>query len=124
VAVTKGNVLPSDFTDEAIKDPFVWETLPKIKVVANAEIDGLFPAVKRAIVTITTEDGNAYSIQTDHAKGRAESPLSDEELIDKFRANAGHAMSPERMDKVVEATFALENLTDVSDYMTLLTRDQ
>jgi len=124
VAVTKGNVLPSDFTDEAIKDPFVWETLPKIKVVANAEIDGLFPAVKRAIVTITTEDGNAYSIQTDHAKGRAESPLSDEELIDKFRANAGHAMTPERMDKVVEATFALENLTDVGDYMTLLTRDQ
>ena len=124
VAVTKGNVLPSDFTDEAIKDPFVWEMLPKIKVVANAEIDGLFPAVKRAIVTITTEDGSKHTVQADHAKGRAESPLSDEELIDKFRANASHSMSEGRMDQIVEATFAIDQASELGSYLQLLTRDR
>jgi len=124
VAVTKGNVLPSDFTDEAIKDPFVWETLPKIKVVADPEIDAMFPGIKRAIVTITTEDGQSFTVQEDHAKGRAENPLSDEELVAKFRANASGAMSDAAMDKIVDATFALEQVGDVGDYMKLLQRDR
>jgi len=123
VAVTKGNVLPSDFKDEALKDPFVWEMLPRIKVVADPEIDRLFPKVKRAIVTITTRDGRQFTVQEDYAKGRAERPLSDAELIDKFRANASHAMSDGAMDKIVDATFALEDVATVADYMKLLVSD-
>jgi len=124
VAVTKGNVLPSDFEEEALSDPFVWETLPKIKVVADPEIDRLFPAVKRAIVTITTEDGRSFTVQEDHAKGRAENPLSDDELIAKFRANAGGAMTDGALDRIVEATFALEEVPTVGEYMKLLVRDK
>jgi 2-methylcitrate dehydratase len=124
VAVCKGNVLPSDFEEEALTDPFVWEMLSRIKVVADPEIDGLFPKVKRAIVTITTEDGASYTVQEDHAKGRAERPLSDEELIDKFRANASHAMTDDAMDKVVDATFTLEEMPTVGEYMKLLVRNR
>ena len=124
VAATKGNVLPSDFEEEALTDPFVWEMLGKIKVVANAEIDALFPGVKRAIVTITTNDGATFTKQADHAKGRAESPLSDAELIDKFRANASHVMSEEAMDKIVDTTFKLDEVGNIGDYMKLLKRDQ
>jgi len=124
VAVTKGNVLPSDFEEEALTDPFVWETLPKIKVVADPEIDGLFPGVKRAIVTITTEDGRSYTVQEDHAKGRAENPLSDDELVAKFRANAAHAMTDAAMDRIVDATFALEEISAVDGYLRLLVRDR
>ncbi|MBE0635309.1 MmgE/PrpD family protein [Candidatus Bipolaricaulota bacterium] len=124
VAVTKGNVLPSDFEDEALTDPFVWEMLGKIKVVANAQIDALFPGVKRAIVTITMQDGSSFTKQADHAKGRAESPLSDEELIAKFRSNASHAMGESQMDKIVDATFALEDIESVGAYMKLLKRDR
>jgi 2-methylcitrate dehydratase len=124
VAVTKGNVLPSDFEEEALADPFVWETLPKIKVVADPEIDRLFPAVKRAIVTLTTEDGQSHTIQADHAKGRAENPLSDEELVAKFRANASAAMTDSAMDRIVDATFALDEIGHVGDYVKLLCRDR
>jgi len=124
VAVAKRNVLPSDFEEEALKNPFVWELLKKIKVVADPEIDALFPKVKRAIVTITTTDGTAYTKQEDHAKGRAERPLTDEELIDKFRANANLAMSKERMDRIVETTLAFEEFTGVGEYMQLLIRDR
>ncbi len=123
VAVTKGNVLPSDFEEEALTDPFVWETLPKIKVIADPEIDRLFPAVKRAIVTITTEDGRSSTIQEDHAKGRAENPLSDEELVAKLRANSSGAMTDGAIDRIVEATLALEEFSNVGDYVKLLTRD-
>jgi len=123
VAVTKGNVLPSDFEEAALADPFVRETLPKIKVVADPEIDAIFPGVKRAIVTITAEDGQSYTVQEDHAKGRAERPLSDEELVAKFRANASGAITESAMGRVVDATFALEEIATVGDYMKLLVRD-
>ncbi len=124
VAVAKGNVLPSDFETSALTDAFVWSLLPKIEVIADDEIDALFPKVKRAIVTITTEDGRQFTKLEDHAKGRAERPLSDAELVDKFRANAGHALTDRRLDEVVRTTFELESVSSVGDYMALLTRDR
>ncbi|MCD6380662.1 MmgE/PrpD family protein, partial [bacterium] len=69
VAVAKGNVLPSDFELEALRDPLVLKTIDKIEVIANEEINSLFPKVKRAICTITTIDGEEYKKQVDHAKG-------------------------------------------------------
>jgi 2-methylcitrate dehydratase len=124
VAVTKGNVLPSDFEEEALADPFVWETLPKIRVAADPEIDGLFPKVKRAIVTITTKAGESFTVQEDHAKGSPERPLSDEDVVDKFRANASHAMTDKALDRVVDATLTLEKIPTVGKYMKLLVRDR
>jgi 2-methylcitrate dehydratase len=124
VAVTKGNVLPSDFEEDALADPFVWETLPKIRVAADPEIDGLFPKVKRAIVTITTKAGESFTVQEDHAKGSPERPLSDEDVVDKFRANASHAMTDKALDRVVDATLTLEKIPTVGKYMKLLVRDR
>ena len=124
VAIAKGNVLPSDFEEEALKDPFVWELLPKIKVVADPEIDELFPKVKRAIVSITTSNGETYSKQEDHAKGRAERPLSNAELIDKFSANAQHALSDEHLRRAVEATLTVERSASITDYLVGLKRDR
>ena len=124
VAVAKGNVLPSDFSEQALKDPFVWELLRKIEVVADPEIDALFPRVKRAVVTITTKDGTPFTKQEDLAKGRAERPLSDEELIGKFRANAKDVMSETRLDEIVKATFGLEQAAAVTDYTARLVCDR
>jgi 2-methylcitrate dehydratase len=122
VAIAKGNVLPSDFEEEALKDPLVWELLPKIKVVANPEIDALFPKVKRAIVTITMNDGQSYRKQEDFAKGEPERPLSDEELLAKFRANAQGVLSEKRQEELIQATLEIEQFNDIRDYVPLLMR--
>jgi len=121
VAIAKGNVLPSDFTDEAIMDPAVRGFLNKIEVRASEEIDRLFPAVKRAIVTITTTDGRSFTKVEDHAKGRAERPLTDAELIEKFNANA-QAFDEKRRKLIVEETMQLERVEDIGSYIKLLIR--
>jgi len=119
VAVAKGNVLPSDFEEGALRDPFVWSLLEKIKVVANPEIDNLFPKVKRAIITIKTSKGE-YKKQEDFAKGQPERPLSEEELISKFKANSEKKISPSRMEDIIKATKELENVDEIGEYMKLL----
>jgi len=122
VAIANGNVLPSHFTAEALADPGVRSLLPKIKVVADPEIDKLFPKVKRAIVTIKTDDGRSFEKTEDHAKGQPARPLTDEELIDKFRANAGAVFDKERLSRIIEATMNLERIEDISSFMRLLVR--
>jgi len=123
VAVAKGNVLPSDFEEDALREPFVLSLLDKIKVVANPEIDNLFPKIKRAIVTIKTSKGE-YKKQEDFAKGQPERPLSEEELISKFKANSEKKMSPSRMEDIIKATQELENIDEIGKYMTLLVSDK
>jgi len=123
VAVAKGNVLPSDFEEEALRDSFVWSLLDKIKVVANPQIDSLFPKVKRAIVSIKTSRG-VYKKLEDFAKGQPERPLSDEELISKFKANAKEKISSQRMEDIIEATKEIENVERIGEYIKLLVSDK
>lgn len=123
VAVAKGNVLPSDFEEDALRDPLVWSLLDKIKVVANPEIDALFPKVKRAIVTIKTSKGE-FKKQEDFAKGQPERPLSEEELVSKFKANSEKKISPSGMEDIIKATQELENIDEIGEYMELLVSDK
>ena len=120
VAVAKGNVLPSDFEEKALQDESVIELIPKIKVVANPEIDSIFPNVKRAIVTITTKDGRAFKKQEDFARGQPERPLSGQELIAKFHANAQAALSKRQREKLVQATLNIDRYDNVRKYVPLL----
>lgn len=122
VALAKGNVLPSDFAEEALGDPLVCELLPKIKVIKNPEIDALFPKVKRAVVTITLADGRSYRREEDFARGEHGRPLSEDELIAKFRANAGRVLEEPEQEELIQATFALEDFADLRDYIPLAVR--
>jgi len=123
VAVAKGNVLPSDFEEDALRDSFVWSLLDKIKIAANPEIDALFPKVKRAIVTIKTPQGE-FKKQEDFAKGQPERPLSEKELISKFKVNSEKKISSSRMEDIIKATKELENIDEIGEYMKLLASDK
>jgi 2-methylcitrate dehydratase len=118
-ALADGNVLPKSFDQEKLKDPVIWDLLDKIKVVADPEIDALFPGVKRARVRITTTSGERHTAQTDVAKGAPEDPLTDEEIVAKFRANAADVLNPVQQDRAIEATWQFENTSNMGDYMQL-----
>jgi 2-methylcitrate dehydratase len=120
VAVADGNVLPGSFGDEKLKDPRILGLLQKIKVVADPEIDALFPKVKRARVTITARGGKQYVSQVDHAKGSPQNPMSDADIIAKFHENAKVVMDQSRRNAIIGATMNLEEMDDVGDYLLLL----
>jgi 2-methylcitrate dehydratase len=119
-AVADGNVLPSSFSEEKLKDPRIWDLLGKINVVADPEIDAMFPGVKRARVTITTQDGQSHTAQVDHAKGSPQNRMSDQEIESKFRANARSVLDKQQQDRVIELTWHFDEVEDVGDYLGLL----
>jgi hypothetical protein len=50
--------------------------------------------------------------------------MSDDDIIAKFRANAAAVLTPEKQQRVIEATWGLEDFADIGEYMRLLVGDQ
>jgi 2-methylcitrate dehydratase len=123
VAAADGGVWPTSFEEDKLFDPRIRVLLKKIKVVSNTEIDDLFPGVKRAIATLTTNDGKVFSEIVDHAKGSPKNPMTDDDLVAKFRANAHGVVSKTRQDEIIDATWKFDTIEDMSEYMKLLVRD-
>jgi 2-methylcitrate dehydratase len=123
-AVADGNVLPDSFTDEKLKDPRIWDLLGKIKVVADPEIDALFPGVKRARVAITTTSGDTHQAQVDYAKGSPQNPMSDEEIVAKFLANSERVIDSNRQQEIIDRTWAFDEADNLEEYMRLFIQNR
>ncbi len=46
--------------------------------------------------------------------------MSDEEIVSKFRANAGDILNKEQQDQVIDLTWRFNELEDIGEYMGLL----
>ncbi len=119
-ALVDRQVTPAQFTMEKIMDPTIRAQLKKVVVVADPEIEKVFPALQRVVVTICTTDGKEFTKQLDYPKGDPRNPLSDREIEEKFSALAGPIMSKAAQKKAMKAVWDLEKLESVSELMTLL----
>jgi 2-methylcitrate dehydratase len=115
-AVAERQVTPLQFTDEKIMDPTIRAQLNKVVVVADPEIEKLFPDLQRVIVTIHTTDGRELTKQVDYPKGDPRNPLTDVEIAGKFAALAEGIATPadvERMRAAVNRTDEYDNVREL-----------
>jgi 2-methylcitrate dehydratase PrpD len=68
-------------------------------------------------VTIKTTDGRSYHARVDIPRGDPALPLTDVELLEKYRDCARGQLSSESIDRSVELVSAMETLGDVSALM-------
>jgi 2-methylcitrate dehydratase len=122
-ALVDRQVTPVQFTMERIMDPKIREQLNKIEVVADPEIEKVFPALQRVIVHITTTDGSSYSKQLDFPKGDPRNPLTDSEVEEKFAALAEGVLSSGAQKKLKDAIWGLEKVGSVQKLMALVEAD-
>ncbi len=119
-AIVDRQVTPLQFTPEKIADEQIRAQLRKVEVVADPEIESLFPALQRVAVTITTTSGVEHDRQLDYPKGDPRNPLSDKELEEKFEALSDGVLTAAGARRVKDAVWNLETLESVSDLMALL----
>ena len=122
-ALVERQVTPAQFTMEKIMDPRIREQLRKIEVVADPEIEKVFPALQRSIVHIHTKDGRAYSKQLDFPKGDPRNPLTDLEVEEKFAALADGVLSADAQKRVKDVVWNLERVGSVNELMELMEAD-
>jgi 2-methylcitrate dehydratase len=58
-------------------------------------------------VTVTAADGEALTERVDHPRGHARNPMTDDELVAKFRSNVSGRWSAERAERVRHAALGL-----------------
>jgi 2-methylcitrate dehydratase len=122
-AVADRQVTPVQFTMDKIMDRKIRAQLKKVEVVADPEIEKVFPALQRVLVNITTTDGRTLTRQLDYPKGDPRNPLSDAEVEEKFAALAEGVLSAAAQKKLKEAIWNLEKLDSVSNLMSMMKAD-
>jgi len=122
-ALVERQVTPVQFTMEKIMDAKIRAQLKKVEVVADPEIERVFPALQRVVVNITTTDGRALSKQLDFPKGDPRNPLTDQEVEEKFAALAEGVLSTGSQKKLKEAIWNLEGNHSVCKLMALMKTD-
>ncbi len=122
-AIVDRQVTPAQFEAERIMDSRIREQLHKIEVVADPEIESVFPELQRVIVTIHTRDDNQFKAQLDYPKGDPRNPLTDKEIEEKFDALAAPVLSAKARDRLKRAVWELEKLDSVTKLMDLCRAD-
>lgn len=110
IAIIDRKIGPGQFTQEKFNDPKVHELIDKVTLNGDPSLDRVRPA---GISEITTKGGKTYRLRVDYPRGHARNPMTDQELIDKFRDMASVFMSDEQMNQLIETVFELDKLDDV-----------
>jgi 2-methylcitrate dehydratase PrpD len=71
-------------------------------------------------VTIRTTDGRSYSARVDIPRGDPALPLTDDELLTKYRECARSQLRPDDIERSVGLVLGLERVTDIGTLMAIL----
>src|ERR1700751_1056723 len=122
-ALVERQVTPAQFEMEKIMDPVIRAQLKKVEVVADPEIEKVFPALQRVIVNLTTSAGQTFTKQLDYPRGDPRNPLTDQEVEEKFAALAEGVLPAAAQKKLKDAIWNLEKIGSVSKLMGLMKSD-
>jgi 2-methylcitrate dehydratase len=123
-AIVDRQVTPVQFKMDKIMDPRIREQLHKVHVVADPEIEKVFPALQRVVVTIKTTDGKEFTKRLDYPTGDPRNPVSDKGIEEKFAALADPVMSKSAQQKLIDAVWNLEKIGKASELMGLCRADR
>lgn len=90
--IVHGEVTPLTVTT-GLEDPAVNRLSSLVTIVEDEAHNEAFPARRFARVTLTTHDGRRLASADTEAPGDPHTPLTEREILDKFRAYAGPAAS-------------------------------
>ncbi len=117
-ALIDGDVTLDTFKDERLVDPEILALIDKTKIVEDTELNKGYPKGIPNDITITCKDGTAANKRVDFPRGHAENPMTDEEVIAKFKRLANGVISDATVDRVLNEAFEMDEMEDVSSIFT------
>lgn len=101
------------FTQEQLRSREIRETMSKVSMVKDPEIEKDFPREWPARAVIVLEDGRRLEQLIPFPKGDPENPLTWDEMALKFTALAGKVLSAERCEELIRQVRAGQALWPV-----------
>lgn len=119
-AIIEKEVGPNQITEERLRDEKVLKLAAKVRLFADSEVEELQPGTLSARVTVHIKDGSKYETFIRHPKGDPENPLTEGELIAKFKSLAGRIISPEKTQDLFHYIGRLEEVKNIGKLMAQL----
>jgi 2-methylcitrate dehydratase PrpD len=112
-----GKLELATFTDEKVNQPIVQEALGKVQVICDETI----PEPGRYCpVTVELKNGARHSYTAKIAKGDPRNPMTEDEVVEKFRSNASLVISTKQADELAATVRNLEGVDDMKKVVSLL----
>ncbi len=121
-ALVDGTISLASFAPDSYLDPALRPLMAKIRVRQDEAIEQRFPAAWVMLVTATDHSGGKHQVEIVDARGHPRNPMSDAEIVAKFRALAEPALGPARVTEALEALWAIERETSAGRVLDLLDR--
>ena len=106
------------FTDAKANEPQVQDALSKVQVIVDESIPEPGPYCP---VSVEMKDGTRFTYTARVAKGHPDNPMTEEEVLNKFRSNAQQVLSQQRTEAVIAKMRNLEAVTDAKELSVVLT---
>jgi 2-methylcitrate dehydratase PrpD len=119
-------MLDGDLTFEAahsydrMNDPEVVDLKQRVSLVADTAL-GAAKVPRQGIVEIITKDGSMLREHVVNARGSAGNPMSTQEVEEKSRKLLSPILGQDRLQKLINAVWNLEEVKNVRELRPLLT---
>ena len=113
-ALVDGDVTLDTFKDARLTDPVLLDLIDRTKIVEDAELNKSYPKGIPNDVTITCGDGTKVNKRVDFPRGHAENPMTDDEVVAKFKRMSGGVVSDATANKILEQAFSLDQMDDIT----------
>ena len=107
------------FSEEKLLDSKAQELLQRVRYVHPEGPEG--ERLPSEVVTVTLRDGGQHSNEVFIPRGAPENPLTEEELITKYKDCASLVLPPEVIERSLELVSHLEEIADISELVDLAT---
>ncbi|RYY68271.1 MAG: MmgE/PrpD family protein, partial [Comamonadaceae bacterium] len=103
VAMTDRQALLEQFTPARIRDPAVVDLARRVHVVADVELDAIYPEIYGGRVTLLLRDGRTLTRCIHFSRGMPENPMSLDDIVRKYRSLTGAAVPPDDAERLLAA---------------------
>jgi len=114
VALIDGTVTQASFNEDRLRDPAVLGLLDRIQIVETEECNAGYPDGIPNRVVVRLRDGRELSQLVKYPRGHAGNPMTDDEVIAKFRQQATGVISSGTAERLIELAMSMESLADVT----------
>jgi 2-methylcitrate dehydratase len=106
----EGAVTTSTFDEERFRDERALDLLSRaVSVHEDPDLTAGYPLGIPNRVTVMTTDGRELSREVRFPRGHAMNPMTDDELVRKFRANVDGRWDPARAERVSAAVWRIHD---------------
>ena len=120
-AIKNRRVGMAQVTDEEVNDPVIQDLIGKVDHRDYPDwTDGDFWEARPDVITVWLKDGRKYSHEVLFAKGWPQFPLTDEEILEKYRDCARLVLGDKEIEQSIKLMMNLGELKDINELMDIL----